>query len=310
MLEISTKICFLTDKFFVLFSFYFAIMRVLIYFQKKEICAMNFEENAETVQKKISELDGRFKTALRMIETDLICPNPYHEPKTLTPDDFGALVDDIKTDGLTSPLTVRAIGSLTQPLFQLISDEKQLRACIYAKISPVPCIIVDALPEQLPYLEQISIPRNFFEEADMLYEIFSKNRVSEGEMAKYFGISAEDFRKRLTLHEFDSTERKIVLKAGISLEHVMRLYRLDPRTKCEVYRAMMNGVHGRSAEDLIFNLSESKFQTRIYIKSTGLFYNSIDKAVATMNRSGIPVKCVREDKKTITKLIITVPKHS
>ena len=76
----------------------------------------------------------------------------------------------------------------------------------------------------------------------------------------------------------------------------MRLYRLDPRTKCEVYRAMMNGVHGRSAEDLIFNLSESKFQTRIHIKSIGLFYNSIDKAVATMNRSGISNASEKKEK--------------
>ncbi len=268
---------------------------------------MNTEE---TIEKKIQDFNGHFKTAFRMVELALICPNPYHEPKAIASDVLNALVNDIQTDGLSSPLTVRAIGTLAHPLFQLLSDEKQLRACIYAKIPSVPCIIVDATPEQIPYLEQICIPRNFFEEADMLYEISSKNHVPESEMAKYFGISIQDFQKRLTLHEFDATERKIILKAAISSEHTMRLYRLDPRTKCEVYRAMMNGVHGRSAEDLIFNLSESKFQTRIHIKSIGLFYNSIDKAVATMNRSGISVKCIREERKTSTRLIITVPKHS
>jgi hypothetical protein len=276
---------------------------------KKEIFAVNTEEKME-IQKKVQDFNGHFKTAFRMIDLELICPNPYHEPKIIASDVLDALVNDLKTDGLSSPLTVRAIGSLAYPLFQLLSDEKQLRACIYAKIPSVPCIIVDTTPEQIPYLEQICIPRNFFEEADMLYEISSKNHVPESEMAKYFGISIQDFQKRLSLHEFDTTERKIILKASISSGHAMRLHRLDPRTKCEVYRAMMNGVHGRSAEDLIFNLSESKFQTRIHIKSMGLFYNSIDKAVATMNRSGIPVKCIREERKNSTRLIITVPKHS
>ena len=171
---------------------------------------MNTEE---TIEKKIQDFNGHFKTAFRMVELALICPNPYHEPKAISPDVLNALINDIQTDGLSSPLTVRAIGTLAHTLFQLLSDEKQLRACIYAKIPSVPCIIVDATPEQIPYLEQICIPRNFFEEADMLYEISSKNHVPESEMAKYFGISIQDFQKRLTLHEFDATERKIILKA-------------------------------------------------------------------------------------------------
>lgn len=271
---------------------------------------MNVEESAEAIQKRIRELDGHWKTALRMVKTELICPNPYHIPQNIPPEDFDKLIQTIKNEGLTSPLTVRSIGTLQHPLFQLISEEERLRACIYADIYTVPCVIIDADANELPYLEEISLPRNFFEESDLLFEIFSKNKVSDTEIARYFGISVESFYKRLSLHEFEVSERKIVLNSKISAEHAIRLHNLDPRTKEEVYRAMINGVHGRSAEDLIYNLSESKFQTRIYIKNAGLFYNSIDKAVATMNRSGISVKCAREEKKTFTRLTITVPKRS
>ncbi len=282
----------------------------LIYFMQKEVRSMNVEETAQTIQTKIRELDGRWKTALRMVETELICPNPYHERPQIEEESFQSLLSAIKEEGVTSPLTVRAIGTLKKPLFQLISEEERLRACIYAGIKTVPCVIIDADADELPYLEEISLPRNYFEEIDLIYEIYSKNKVSDAEIAKYFGISVDTFHRRLSLHEFETTERKIILKANISAEHAIRLYHLDPRTKCEVYRAMANGVHGRSAEDLIWGLSESKVQTRIYIKNAGLFYNSIDKAVATMNRSGISVKCAREEKKTFTRLTITVPKRS
>ena len=270
---------------------------------------MNLEESAEAIQSRIRELDGRWKTALRMVDTALICPNPYHPIET-NPQTLLHLIQELKAEGLTSPLTVRAIGTLQKPLFQLISDEERLRACIFARIKSVPCVIIDADADEIPYLEEISLPRNYFEEIDLIFEIFSKNKVTETELAKYFGISLETFQKRLSLHDIPIAERKIILKAGISSEHAIRLHHLDPRTKEEVYRAMTNGVHGRSAEDLIFNLSESKFQTRIYIKHAGLFYNSIDKAVATMNRSGISVKCAREERKTFTRLVITVPKRS
>ncbi len=261
-------------------------------------------------QTKIAALDGRWHTALKMVETALICPNPYHELEDISNTRLDTLVDGIQAHGVTSPLTVRAIGTPTAPLFQLISEEERLRACILANLESVPCVIIDADHSELPYLEQISLPRNYFEECDLVYELVSKNTVSESEMAKYFGISIDTLQQRLCLHEFDKTERKLILRAKISAEHAIRLWSLDPRTKCEVYRAMVNGVHGRSAEDLIYYLSESKVQTRIYIKNSGLFYNSIDKAIATMNRSGISVKCAREERKTFTRLTITVPKRA
>lgn len=311
-MQISTKFCFLTDKIFVLFC---SLRDIILsnggnVSHSKGVQPMNVEENAEIIQKRIRELDGHLKTALRMVETALICPNPYHTPQAILPQDFTELVQSLKTDGLTSPLTVRSIGTMHKPLFQLISEEEKLRACIYAKITPVPCVIIDTEADELPYLEEIFLPRNFFEESDLLFEIFSKNKVPDAEIARYFGISMEDLYNRLSLHDFNQSDRKIILSANISPEHAIRLQKLDPRTKKEVYNAMLNGVHGRSAEDLIHSLSESKYQTRIYIKHAGLFYNSIDKAVATMNRSGIAVKCVREEKKTFTRLTITVPKRS
>lgn len=270
---------------------------------------MSFENSADAVQNKMKALDGKWKTALRMVDIRLICPNPYL-PLEKAPENLADIVHSLRNEGLTSPLTVRAIGTLQKPLFQLISGEERLRACLYAELQSVPCIIIDADADHISYLDEISLPRNFFEEIDMIYEIFSNNRVSLSDFAKYFDISPTEFEKRLSLREFSKEDRKIILDAGISLEHTIRLHRLDHRTKNEVLRAMENGVHGRSAEDLIFNLSESGFQTRIYIKHAGLFFNSVDKAVATMNRSGVPVKCTREEKKTFTRLVITVPKRS
>lgn len=47
---------------------------------------------------------------------------------------------------------------------------------------------------------------------------------------------------------------------------------------------------------------------KIVIKDVRLFYNTIDKAVAIMQKSGIPVTCRREEDSNTTELFISVPK--
>ncbi len=268
-------------------------------------------EISESICRQIEEMSNGKRTAsLHMIDTELICPNPFHAPVSVSDDELKRLSASIRKDGFQTPLTVRAIGTSQNPLFQLISGEKYLRACIYANITPIPCVIIDNNKDTLFDADEIPFPRNFFEEADMIYELIKKSGATTEEMAKRLGISEEALHIKFILREMDPTERKIVLKSEISAECAALLFTLPPKTKCELYQVMVNGVRRRSAEDMIYRAAENCGKTKICIKNTGFFFNSIDKAVATMNKSGISVKCAREEKKTFTRLIITVPKQT
>lgn len=270
---------------------------------------MDTSETGAEIRERISELArGKWRTAVRMVDTALICPNPFHAPKQFDENEIRVLAETIRKDGMKNPITIRAIGTAHHPMFQLIAGEKRLFACIYGKISPIPCVIIDTNPDKLAETGEIPLPRNYFEEADIIHEIMSKSGIFSERMAKSLGITEEALKNKLSLLSFDATERKLLLKAKITAESACQLQTLSPENKCELYRAMANGICGRDAEELIAAASGDHHHTKVVIKDVRLFYNTIDKAVAIMNKSGIAVKCEREERKTHTKLVITVPK--
>ncbi|PWL98256.1 MAG: hypothetical protein DBY04_04925 [Clostridiales bacterium] len=273
--------------------------------------AMEATETGSEIRERLGELArGKWKTAVRMVDTALICPNPFHAPEKVEESELRVLADVIRKNGMKNPLTIRAVGTAHHPMFQLIAGEKRLRACIYGEITPIPCVIIDANPDKLAQTGEIPLPRNYFEEAEIIYEILSQSGMSKELMAKRLGITEESLDHKLSLLNYDATERKIILKAQISAEAAYQLQKFAPEPKCELYRAIVSGVSGRTVEDLIAEMSADKRKTRIVIKDARLFYNTVDKAVAIMNKSGIPVKCEREERKTCTKLVITVPKST
>ncbi len=262
----------------------------------------------EAMPKQICKSDSSQKSVLCLLKAEWICPDPYDGIKKWEPADWEILHQRMQDENFYAPFLVYDIGTRQKPRFQLISDEERLRVFLYAKMEVVPCEVVER--KQHPSLLTNFLPRNFFEEIDILFEMCSKNEISTEELAAYFKISQETLRRRLSLHEFDATERKLILKAGISPEYACRLFYLSPQAKCDVYRAILNGIQGHMAEDLIADFFDTESHIKPHIKHTGFFYNSIDKSIAIMNRSGVPIKCTKEEKKHFTRLIITVPNQS
>ncbi len=248
--------------------------------------------------------------AFRMIKTSEICPNPYRGILNIDQMKLNSLVDRLRADGVTSPLHVRRIGDENIPHFELISDETVYRACLIAEIPQVPCLVINAEREFPSMLEEMSFPKNYFEALEHLNLLLSQKMLDEGELLRYFSISSEEWERYASLLQFDQTERKLILGAKLRPEIALLLLELEPRAKCEIYRALISGISERSAEELIKNYSETRVRTKICVKNLGFFYNTIEKAIITMNRSGISVKCAREERKTLTRFTITIPKRS
>ncbi len=241
------------------------------------------------------------KPITQTVDSKLIYPNPYKPLQKLSAKELCELSLLIRSESDSYPLTVQREGDPKAPRFRLLSEEKYLRAYLYANVTEIPCIIHEnALASQI-----LTFPKNYFEEADLLHTIYAEDDVSEEEIARYFQASVEHCRQTMLLHNLNPTERKILLKSKISADAAICFYHLNKKEKCAVYRAIINeGLFGKDAEDMIYCFSRSK--AKILIKSIGLFYNSIDKAVKTMNLSGIPVQMIREDNDSHTSITITI----
>lgn len=263
-----------------------------------------FEDIAAKLRARLDELSmGKWRTYVRMVDINIIYPNPFHAPLKIEERELRELISSIKTEGIRTPLTVQAAGTAQNPHYQLVAGEKTYRACIYGGISPVPCVILDANAERAKEIGDVSASREIPAENEL------QATVGSAKISQRINLSAELLQDKLTILKCNAKEKRLIMEANLSTEGFLALENLPPRLRQEIYKAIEQGVSGKSLEEAIEKLSENQPRTRFCIKNTGFFFNSVDKAVKTMNESGIPVKCTREERKTFTKLTIIVPKQ-
>ena len=263
-----------------------------------------FEDIAAKLRTRLDELSaGKWRTYVRMVDISIIYPNPFHAPIKLEERELKDLISSIKTEGIRTPLTVQAAGTAQNPRYHLVAGEKIYRACIHGGISPVPCVILDANPERAKKTGDVSASQEIPEENTL------QAAVGGTKIPQRIDLSAELLQDKLTILRCNAKEKRLILEADLSTEGFLAFENLPPRLRQEIYKAIEQGVSGKPLEEAIEKLSENQPKTKYCIKNTGFFFNSVDKAVKTMNESGIPIKCTREERKTFTKLTIIVPKQ-
>lgn len=263
-----------------------------------------FEDIAAKLRARLNELSaGKWRTCVRMVDTGMICPNPFHAPLKIEENELKNLASSLKNSGIRTPVTVQAIGTAQNPRYQVIAGEKIYRACIYGNISPVPCVILDANPDRISDTGDVSFPQGIPTENEF------RTPPESIKLSQKVDFSAELLQNKLTVLKCNAKEKRLILEANLSTESFLALENLPPRLRQEIYKAMEQGTSGKSLDETIEKLSEQQSKTKFCIKNTGFFFNSVDKAVKAMNESGIPVKCTREERKNCTKLTIIVPKQ-
>ena len=251
------------------------------------------EEIAEKLRARLHELSkGEWKTAVRMVDIRLIYPNPYHTPPTLDQAEIVRWIHAYKKEGILTPITVSVIGDANDPKFQIISGEKTYQICVCGGISPVPCVILDRNEERLRHIGDVSF-------ADKSIEKSSFSRDLSRKFSSNTAIRAAFSRENISLLEIDIKNRTLILQADLSEETLATIEALPPRIKEEIYRAIRNGAPA----------PQERANVRPCIKDTRFFFNSVSKAVKTMNESGISIECSREEQRDATKLTILVPKQ-
>lgn len=142
------------------------------------------------------------------------------------------LAQNISEVGLINPLTVKNVGGDT---YRIISGERRYRACKSLGWTEIPCIVVEATPEQVDW---IMLSENMqrkdlseVEKAEALNSMRSHSALSNREFAKRIGVSEKYIRNLFKIHGLPEEIKEEIKEKNISGDTATVLSKLDTPTE-------------------------------------------------------------------------------
>ena len=238
----------------------------------------------------------------RIVEVplDRIQPNPAQPRQTFTQKELDSLSESIKENGLLQPILVRQkdFG------YELIAGERRLRACRIAGLVTVPCIITEcdsrnaAIYAMLENLQRQDL--QLFEEAEGLK-------------------SQSAIANKMRLLKLTEAERQKITEAALSGRHARALIRVqDEAKRMEVLDEIIaKGLNVSQTDKLVDKVLQGgehteepdKHQRKTAIwKDYRIFLNTVQKAVSTMQQSGIAAVADHKETDTYYEMTVRIPK--
>ena len=228
----------------------------------------------------------------------LIAPNPAQPRRKFNMDELSELAESIRENGVLQPITVRLIGRA----YFLIAGERRLRAAHMAGLFEIPCIVISADESRaavLALLENMQrADLSFFEEAAGIERLIRTCGLSQEDVAKKLGKSQSAVSNKLRLLRLGPEVICQITEGGLTERHARALLRLntqDERMSAVKY-IRENNLNVGQTDDYIDRLlikndkerqgAETKLRQYV-IKDVRLFYNTLNRAVDTMRRSGV-----------------------
>ena len=253
---------------------------------------------------------------LLRVPTDSIRANPY-QPRTVF--DEGALASlatSIRRYGVLQPISVRRDGKE----YELIAGERRLRAAILAGKREIPAIVYAVGREEsaeLSVMENLlREDLNVFETAEAIKRLIDEFSLTQEEIASRLSVSQSYVANKLRLLRFNGSVRARILAASLSERHARALLRLPAeaweKTLATVTEKHLNVAQTeRLVEELLSGGGKrsgaKKAKMRGVCTDLRLFYNSVDRAVSIMRRTGVKIESKREESESEIRLVISIP---
>ena len=160
-----------------------------------------------------------------LVPLDKIRPNPFQPRESFDREKIHDLANSIKESGLLQPIIVRK----TRNSFQIIAGERRWRACQFAGLEEIPCIILDV--DDITTME-LSIVENWHrqnlasqESENFLYELFEKGikagrYQSIADMSRKTGVPETTLRALINAHK--DREQLLVDEKEITYQDIER----------------------------------------------------------------------------------------
>jgi ParB family chromosome partitioning protein len=271
-----------------------------------------------------------------------IRPNPAQPRTYFSPEGLQELSASIRQHGILQPLSVRR-----RPAggFELISGERRLRAARMADLRQVPCILVSATDVESSLLALVeNLQRrdlDYVEEAAALQQLIATYHLSQEEAARRIGKSQSAVANKLRLLRLSPELLRRLREEGLSERHARALLRLDedarPEALEQIIAQQWNVAQTDAYIDALLSPPEEEPQQdepgaetplspeeaqqdkpgappkrkrpTIYLKDIRLFLNSVNRGLATMQRSGLDAVCGRQETEDDLILTIRIPKR-
>lgn len=154
------------------------------------------------------------------------------------------------------------------------------------------------------------LPRNCFEEADVLSDIVQRKQYPKGELAAKLGISPATLENKLCLCSVAPEKRRFLLSAEVSPRHCILFSKQNSEVQNKILTELQNEkARGERAQVIIERFCVETTKNRKFVLHDTLpFFNTVEKAVATMRGAGINIAYERTERQNDVLLSISVPR--
>ncbi|MBE6632629.1 MAG: ParB/RepB/Spo0J family partition protein [Ruminococcaceae bacterium] len=255
-----------------------------------------------------------------LLPVEKILPNRSQPRKNFSDEAILSLADSIKQYGILQPLTVRCCESLGVGEYELVAGERRLRAARVLGMTKVPCIVINADDERSATLAIIeNLQRedlDMFETAEALLSLMELHRMTQEEIASMLSVSQSYIANKIRILRLNTEERSIILSNGLSERHARAVLKLeDEKGRVEALRHIAEKKLNVSeaekyVEESLYveKRAKKRGKGKFVIKDIRIFYNTIEKAIATVHKAGIGIEKEEKEGENGIELIIRIPK--
>lgn len=243
-----------------------------------------------------------------------ILPNPDQPRREFAYDKLLELAQSIDENGLLHPISITFRDN--KPV--LVAGERRLRAAKMVGMKEIPCLVVrapgakSALMALVENLQREDM--NVFEEAEGVQRLIHVYGLTQDEAAHRLGCAQSTVANKLRLLKLSPEQRETIIRSGLSERHARVLLRLeDPELRQTALERIVAGrLTVAQAERLVDELLEGKTKPRRrptpLVRDVRLFINTVNHAVDTMRRSGIPAQAEKSETSEYIQYVVRIPK--
>lgn len=255
---------------------------------------------------------------LIFVSPESIKENPFASRQQSSTENYQELYESIRDNGILQPIIVKK--SIKFSDYEVISGQRRLEICKKLKYKQIPCIEIEATDFQSCLFSLIeNICRHdlhFFEEARAIDLMQKQWCLTQSETAQLLSMSQPTLSNKLRLLRLSATEQRSIENMKLSERHARALITIkdDKLREQALNEIIIKNLNVEQSEKYIASLLEpphqkphAKIKSGV-VKDLKIFINSINKAVKTMQSSGINAKTETNETDDYISYTVIIPK--
>ena len=250
----------------------------------------------------------------RIVDIDLVEPNPYQPRLEFDDEALMDLAQSIRENGLIQPITVREMDGR----YQIIAGERRFRALKLNGAVDVPVLIMDANEVQMAEMALVeNIQRenlSAIEEAKSYVEIMKYSGLNQSQLALRVGKSQSSIANKIRLLNLDEDVQEAVSTKKISERHARALIGRDEEKQHDALEKIVKkGMTVAQTEKMLKEQAQPKKEKKKVMlkgisKNIKIAINTIHQAVSMVNRAGTAAEINEEEHEDEVIITIRIPK--